>query len=339
MTRAQADPNGRASRDAILASLSLLVCSYLVQTAFAPLILSDGFDLIKIKRAIVTSLGAGLYWIVISTWPRNIRLGFPRQAFVVVLATLICALFLWNVRVALDAARPGDPLNYLQDAEWVLLWSILFVVWVVAAKVMEPKRVFDIAVAGALLVLSAPLMLLTALTIRLIDGTPVLFRQIRPGLNGAPFELLKFRTMAPRQDPSSTALDDGERLTTLGRFLRRTSLDELPQLYNVLKGDMSLVGPRPLLMHYLGHYTPEQARRHEVRPGITGLAQIKGRNELSWPRRFKYDVWYVDNHGLLLDLQLIAWTIVLVAKGRGVSAEGHHTAPYFVEPDEVGRQR
>ena len=168
-----------------------------------------------------------------------------------------------------------------------------------------------------------PLMALTALVVRVGMGAPVLFRQMRPGLGGRPFVLLKFRTM---RDGAGT---DAERLTPLGRWLRRTSLDELPELFNVLCGDMSLVGPRPLLMAYLPRYTPGQARRHEVRPGITGWAQVRGRNILLWEEKFRLDVWYVEHHSLGLDLRIIAATAWQVVRGRGVSAAGHATMPEF----------
>ena len=160
-------------------------------------------------------------------------------------------------------------------------------------------------------------------------GSPVLFKQVRPGLRGRPFMMYKFRTMTDERDIQGRLLPDEQRLTKLGRFLRSTSLDELPELFNVLKGDMSLVGPRPLLMEYLPLYTPEQARRHEVRPGITGWAQVNGRNAISWEEKFRYDVWYVDNWSFWLDIKILWMTIVSVLKREGISAQGHVTMPPF----------
>ncbi len=188
------------------------------------------------------------------------------------------------------------------------------------------KRMVDIVGAALGLVLAGPLMLLIALVIRLSLGAPVLFRQARPGLHGEPFVILKFRTM---RDPEVGAEGDEERLTAVGRLLRRTSLDELPELINVLKGEMSLVGPRPLLMEYLDLYSPEQARRHEVRPGMTGRAQTKGRNALTWEEKFEHDVWYVDHRSLCVDLKILISTVVVVAGGGGVSQPGQATVEYF----------
>jgi sugar transferase EpsL len=179
------------------------------------------------------------------------------------------------------------------------------------------------------LVLFAPLMLMIALLVRLSMGPPVLFRQQRPGQWGMPFVIYKFRTMRHLQDSSGTLLSDERRITGLGRFLRSTSLDELPELFNVLKGEMSLVGPRPLLMEYLDRYTPEQARRHEVKPGITGWAQMKGRNTLTWERKFELDIWYVDHWSLWLDLTILGLTVVKVLGRRDISAVGHATMPEF----------
>jgi lipopolysaccharide/colanic/teichoic acid biosynthesis glycosyltransferase len=160
-------------------------------------------------------------------------------------------------------------------------------------------------------------------------GRPIFFKQIRPGLRGNPFLIYKFRTMLDLRDENGNLLPDEKRLTKIGKFLRNTSLDELPELWNVLKGDMSLVGPRPLLMEYLGRYTPEQARRHNVKPGITGWAQINGRNAISWDEKFKLDVWYVDNWNIFLDLKIIFITLIKVIKREGISAEGHATMPEF----------
>ena len=189
------------------------------------------------------------------------------------------------------------------------------------------KRAMDVVVSAVSFVLLAPVNAVIALVVRATMGPPVLFRQLRPGLHGRPFTILKFRTM---RDVSEAATDDADRITPVGRFLRSTSLDELPELVNVLRGDMSLVGPRPLLMEYLDRYTPFQARRHEVRPGITGLAQVEGRNALSWEQRFALDVWYVDNHSLALDLRILARTILAVALRRGISHPGEATMKAFV---------
>ncbi|MEA3041650.1 MAG: hypothetical protein QOC65_1139 [Sphingomonadales bacterium] len=191
------------------------------------------------------------------------------------------------------------------------------------------KRLLDILVAGVALVLLSPLLLLVALAVRVAMGSPVLFRQLRPGLHGEPFELVKFRTMRRSASAEVAVAEDERRLTRLGRFLRASSLDELPELWNVLKGEMSLVGPRPLLMQYLALYTPEQARRHEVRPGLTGWAQINGRNALNWEEKFALDLWYVDNRSLLLDLRILLLTVWRVLRPSGIAAEGSATMPEF----------
>lgn len=191
------------------------------------------------------------------------------------------------------------------------------------------KRALDLLGAALGLCVFALPMLLIAACVRLRLGSPVLFRQTRPGLQGRLFVIYKFRTMRETRDAEGNLLGDDERLTRLGRFLRATSLDELPELFNVLKGDMSLVGPRPLLLEYLERYTPEQRRRHEVRPGITGWAQVKGRNELSWEERFALDVWYVDHRSLRLDLVILLLTAGKVLRREGVRAPGHATMPPF----------
>lgn len=191
------------------------------------------------------------------------------------------------------------------------------------------KRLFDVIASAVLLIVLSPLMLVIAALVWANAGSPVIFKQVRPGLHGRPFTMYKFRTMTDARDENGRLLPDEQRLTKFGRFLRSTSLDELPELFNVLKGDMSLVGPRPLLMEYLPLYTPEQARRHEVRPGITGWAQVNGRNAISWEEKFKYDVWYVDNWSLWLDLKILFMTIVAVLRRNGISAEGHATMPVF----------
>jgi lipopolysaccharide/colanic/teichoic acid biosynthesis glycosyltransferase len=191
------------------------------------------------------------------------------------------------------------------------------------------KRALDVGVALAGLILVSPLMLVTATTVFLSMGPPVIFRQQRPGKDKVPFTLFKFRTMGDERDKSGRLLPDAERLTLLGRIMRAMSLDELPQLWNVLKGDLSLVGPRPLLMEYLGRYTPEQMRRHEVLPGITGWAQVNGRNALNWPEKFNLDVWYVDHWSLALDLRILWRTLWQVVTRRGISQQGHATMPEF----------
>jgi len=193
------------------------------------------------------------------------------------------------------------------------------------------KRVFDVVASSVLLVLLSPVIICIAVVIRVSMGPPVLFKQVRPGLHGRPFTMYKFRTMNDARDERGNLLPDSERLTRLGRFLRSTSLDELPELINVLKGEMSLVGPRPLLMEYLPLYTQEQARRHEVPPGITGWAQVNGRNAISWKEKFEYDVWYVDNWTLWLDLKILWQTLVAVLRRDGISADGHATMPRLTE--------
>lgn len=191
------------------------------------------------------------------------------------------------------------------------------------------KRLFDALVSAlALLFLAVPLLALVWLVCRKL-GRPVLFRQVRPGLNGQPFEMLKFRTMTDARDASGALLPDAQRLTPFGRFLRASSLDELPELWNVLTGEMSLVGPRPLLMEYLPLYSPEQARRHEVLPGITGWAQVNGRNAISWTDKFALDVWYVDHRSLWLDVRILWLTVRKVLVRDGISAAGEATMPRF----------
>lgn len=191
------------------------------------------------------------------------------------------------------------------------------------------KRVLDIVGAAIGLLFLSPVLLVVALMIRRQMGAPVLFRQTRPGCDSTPFEMVKFRTMRDAHDTNGNPLPDSERMTPLGRFLRSSSLDELPELWNVLKGDMSLVGPRPLLMEYLPLYSPEQARRHEVRPGVTGWAQVNGSNAISWEEKFALDVWYVDNQSLWLDLKIIWLTIRKVVKREGISAAGEATISKF----------
>ena len=191
------------------------------------------------------------------------------------------------------------------------------------------KRFFDLLVSVTLIVFFMPLMLLISIFSYIIMGPPVLFRQLRPGLKGKLFTLYKFRSMLDIKDCPNELLEDQSRLTKFGKFLRKTSLDELPQLWNVVKGDMSLVGPRPLLVEYLSLYTAEQNRRHEVRPGITGWAQVNGRNCLNWEDRLRADVWYVNNYSFMLDLRILALTFLKVLKREGVSEEGQATMSKF----------
>lgn len=196
------------------------------------------------------------------------------------------------------------------------------------------KRVFDIVVSALGLLILSPVFLIIAILVRVKLGSPVFFSQIRPGVGGKPFKMVKFRTMLEATDQDGNPLPDVERLTAFGRLLRSTSLDELPELWNVLKGDMSLVGPRPLLMEYLPLYSPEQFRRHEVRPGITGWAQVNGRNAISWDERFKLDVWYVDNHNFWLDIKILFLTIKKVIVREGISQAGQVTMSKFTGKTE-----
>ncbi len=191
------------------------------------------------------------------------------------------------------------------------------------------KRAFDFFASAIGLLMLSPVIAIVAWLIRQKLGSPVLFRQTRPGLGGRPFEMIKFRTMRDAMDPAGNPLPDSERMTPFGSFLRSSSLDELPELWNVLKGDMSLVGPRPLLMEYLPLYTPEQYRRHEVQPGVTGWAQINGRNALTWEEKFALDVWYVENRSLWLDLNIIFLTVKKVVMRDGINADGETTMPKF----------
>ncbi|WP_339406252.1 sugar transferase [Pseudomonas helleri] len=205
------------------------------------------------------------------------------------------------------------------------------------------KRIFDIACSFVGLLLLLPVILILAWMIRRKLGSPVFFRQLRPGRNGVPFEMIKFRTMRDAIDASGQPLPDSERMTPFGSFLRSSSLDELPELWNVLKGDMSLVGPRPLLMQYLPLYTAAQNRRHEVRPGVTGWAQVNGRNSLSWDEKFKLDVWYVDNRSLKLDVKILFLTVRKVLIKEGISQENNATMEPFtgsmVDDDKFSREK
>lgn len=192
------------------------------------------------------------------------------------------------------------------------------------------KRLFDVLLTSLGLIVLSPLLLLVALLVWVTLGTPILFKQQRPGYGGKPFTIYKFRTMTEERDAQGRLLSDAERLTPLGRFLRATSLDELPELVNVLRGEMSLVGPRPLLMQYLERYSPEQARRHEVLPGITGWAQVNGRNALTWEDKFRLDVWYVDHWSFWLDVKILLLTLIKVLRREGISQSGQATAEEFM---------
>lgn len=203
---------------------------------------------------------------------------------------------------------------------------------------MMLKRLFDLVFSVVALIFFLPAMLFIGWLIRRKLGSPVLFRQVRPGIHGQPFEMVKFRTMRDVEDKSGQPLPDAERITPFGGFLRSTSLDELPELWNVLKGDMSLVGPRPLLMEYLPLYSLEQARRHDVLPGITGWAQINGRNTLSWDEKFQLDVWYVDNRSIWLDIKILLLTAKKVLVREGISAYGEASMPRFTGSSAKGEK-
>lgn len=191
------------------------------------------------------------------------------------------------------------------------------------------KRLIDIAGATAGLLILSPMLFAISLMVRVKIGRPVMFKQIRPGKDGKPFTICKFKTMTDDRDPNGNLLSDADRLNPFGQFLRSTSIDELPELINVWKGDMSLVGPRPLLMQYLDRYTAEQSRRNEVKPGLTGWAQVNGRNAISWEEKFKLDVWYVDNRSLALDVKILFLTVLKVLRHEGISAAGEATMPEF----------
>lgn len=195
--------------------------------------------------------------------------------------------------------------------------------------IFASKRFFDLVTAGSALIILSPLLIFIGILVRTKVGLPVFFRQLRPGFRGKPFIIYKYRTMTDERDEDGNLLPDRERLTSLGRFLRKTSIDELPELLNVIKGEMSIVGPRPLLMQYLDRYTSEHARRHDVKPGITGWAQINGRNAISWEDKFKLDVWYVDNQSLRIDLKIIALTMWKVLIREGINQAGKTTVEEF----------
>jgi len=196
------------------------------------------------------------------------------------------------------------------------------------------KRIFDLILTIPALLLLWPVMLIVAVLVRIRLGKPIFFCQTRPGLHGKPFQIIKFRTMTDAHGPDNAPLPDCDRLTPFGRFLRSTSLDELPELVNVLKGEMSLVGPRPLLMQYLKRYSPIQARRNEARPGITGWAQVNGRNAISWDEKFRLDVWYIDNQSVMLDLKILWLTMISIFKNDDVCQAGHATMEEFMGNDD-----
>ena len=195
---------------------------------------------------------------------------------------------------------------------------------------MYVKKIVDLVIATCILILTSPIIILSMLLVRFFLGAPILFKQDRPGLHGEPFKIIKLRTMRDSSNEHGEQMSDAQRLTVLGKILRKTSIDELPTMINVLKGDMSIVGPRPLLMRYLPLYNEEQSRRHEVKPGVTGWAQVNGRNAISWENKFKLDVWYVDNHSFLLDCKIILRTIGKVLQRKGVTADGEATTSEFL---------
>jgi lipopolysaccharide/colanic/teichoic acid biosynthesis glycosyltransferase len=196
------------------------------------------------------------------------------------------------------------------------------------------KRIFDLIFSVIVLLVFSPIILIVAVVLVLIDGFPIFFRHVRPGKNGKPFKLIKFRSMRVAKDKNGYDLPDAERITKFGNFIRRTSVDELPEFFNILRGDMSVVGPRPLLMQYLDHYSKEQFRRHSVLPGVTGWAQINGRNAISWDEKFAFDLWYIDNWSFWLDLKIIILTIWKVIKGEDISQPGRATMDEFVGKSE-----
>jgi lipopolysaccharide/colanic/teichoic acid biosynthesis glycosyltransferase len=201
-------------------------------------------------------------------------------------------------------------------------------------SIPRSKRIFDVIIAALGILIASPILLVTAGLVAIFHGRPILFRQQRPGYKGKLFTIKKFRTMNNARDKAGNLLPDAERLTPLGRFLRLSSIDELPELFNILQGEMSLVGPRPLLTQYLERYSPEQARRHDVMPGLTGWAQINGRNALTWDEKFKLDVWYVDHWSFWLDVKILLLTFWKVFKREGISQPGHATAEEFMGNDE-----
>jgi lipopolysaccharide/colanic/teichoic acid biosynthesis glycosyltransferase len=243
-----------------------------------------------------------------------------------------------NPRLAVEMGKAGKArveTDFQPERIWQELHQLYTVLYRERMQIRRQrsawvKRTFDIVASFLGLLFLAPILIVVAWLVRQKLGTPVLFAQKRPGLNGKPFQMYKFRTMTDARDNNGNLLPDADRLTTFGKWLRATSLDELPGLWNVLRGDMSLVGPRPLLIEYLERYTPEQARRHEVKPGITGWAQVNGRNAISWEEKFKLDVWYVENHNLLLDLRILILTLAKLYRRDNISASGHVTMPEFL---------
>jgi sugar transferase EpsL len=210
---------------------------------------------------------------------------------------------------------------------------------ILPAKVPFIKRLFDLAITVIGLVLISPVLIIIALLVWTKIGHPIIYKQQRPGLKGKPFSIYKFRSMTDARDAEGNLLPDSDRLTTLGRFLRSYSLDEFPELVNILKGDMSWVGPRPLLMQYLDRYTAEQMRRHEVLPGITGWAQVNGRNALTWQEKFRLDVWYVDHWSFWLDMKILLMTVGKVIRREGIAQEGHATAEEFKGNEESNTEQ
>ena len=224
----------------------------------------------------------------------------------------------------------NEPWSFCKTVVTVLRWVLTDMHLFDSVYRRFGKRLLDLALTLPAVLALLPVMLVVAGLIRVKLGAPIVFRQRRPGIHGRPFEIYKFRTMTDERDASGQLRPDSERLTRLGRWLRSTSLDELPELVNVLKGDMSLVGPRPLLMQYLERYTPEQARRHTVRPGLTGWAQVNGRNALAWEQKFELDVWYVDHVSLGLDLKIISLTVLKIIRREGINEPGQATAQEFM---------
>ena len=273
--------------------------------------------------AMISYLGIGLWYGLMAVRSFDVQVGIQITAMAVMIAACWLMVPSMGAYGAVIALAGSLSVNCCLSA-WILFRGIR------KPDAMSAKRLLDVVVACAALGVSAPVMILAALAIRRRLGAPVLLRQQRAGRNGELFPLLKFRTMTDSRDSHGGLLPDSERLVPLGRFLRKHSIDELPQLFNVVLGDMSLVGPRPLLPQYLSRYSPEQMRRHEIRPGVTGLTQISGRNALDWESKFKLDVWYVDHGGFWLDLRILARTVWIVVSAKGISAEGSDTAPEFL---------
>lgn len=305
-------------------SAAIIAGPLILRLAFgAPYQGQDKLLVAMMLMALISYIGIGLWYGLMAVRSFDVQVGIQITAMAVTIAgcwMMVPSMGAYGAVIAL-AASLG--VNCCLSA-WILFRAIR------KPQVVSAKRLLDLVVACAALLVFAPVMGLAALAIRWRLGSPVLFRQQRAGKSGALFPLLKFRTMTDARDSSGGLLPDTERLTPLGRVLRKYSVDELPQLFNVVLGDMSLVGPRPLLPQYLPRYSPEQIRRHEVRPGITGLTQISGRNALDWESKFKLDVWYVDHVNLWLDLRILARTVWIVMSAKGISAEGSDTAPEFL---------